>query len=63
MASSEATAAPLPPSDSIDAIPPTESEPLLGGPGDAQQKPDAPMIWNLWLGKFCHGYPFQNSMG
>lgn len=28
----------------------TETEPLLGGPGDATQKPDAPLISNLWLG-------------
>ncbi|KAK3387101.1 eukaryotic cytochrome b561-domain-containing protein [Podospora didyma] len=50
MASTEPAAAPLPSSDGIDAIPPTESEPLLGRPGDAQQNPDAPMIWNLLLG-------------
>ncbi|KAK3683765.1 eukaryotic cytochrome b561-domain-containing protein [Podospora appendiculata] len=30
--------------------PPTESEPLLGRPGDALQKDDAPMINNLYLG-------------
>ncbi|KAK3943467.1 cytochrome b ascorbate-dependent protein 3 [Diplogelasinospora grovesii] len=29
---------------------PTETEPLLGRPGDALQKPDAPLIHNLWLG-------------
>jgi cytochrome b-561 len=33
-----------------DALAPTESEPLLGRPGDATQKPDAPMINNLFLG-------------
>ncbi|GAB1313266.1 hypothetical protein MFIFM68171_03476 [Madurella fahalii] len=29
---------------------PTESEPLLGRPGDATQKPNEPMVKNLWLG-------------
>ncbi|KAL2259084.1 hypothetical protein VTK26DRAFT_7366 [Humicola hyalothermophila] len=29
---------------------PTESEPLLGRPGDATQKPGEPIIHNLWLG-------------
>ncbi|KAL2160019.1 hypothetical protein VTH06DRAFT_1674 [Thermothelomyces fergusii] len=29
---------------------PTESEPLLGRPGDATQRPDSPMIYNLFLG-------------
>ncbi|KAL2185129.1 hypothetical protein L209DRAFT_756114 [Thermothelomyces heterothallicus CBS 203.75] len=33
-----------------DAPAPTESEPLLGRPGDAIQRPDAPMIYNLFLG-------------
>lgn len=33
-----------------DAPAPTESQPLLGRPGDALQKPDAPMINNIWLG-------------
>lgn len=33
---------------------PSESEPLLGRPGDATQKPDAPMINNLWLGEFVY---------
>ncbi|KAK4157439.1 eukaryotic cytochrome b561-domain-containing protein [Chaetomidium leptoderma] len=33
-----------------EALAPTESEPLLGRPGDATQKPDAPMINNLFLG-------------
>jgi hypothetical protein len=27
-----------------------ETEPLLGRPGDATQKPDAPLISNLYLG-------------
>ncbi|KAK0706777.1 eukaryotic cytochrome b561-domain-containing protein [Lasiosphaeria miniovina] len=47
---SVAAVEPAPTSDGLDAIPPTESEPLLGGPGDAIQKPNAPMINNLWLG-------------
>jgi hypothetical protein len=34
-----------------DAPAPTESEPLLGRPGDATQKPDAPMLNNLFLGE------------
>jgi hypothetical protein len=29
-----------------------ETEPLLGRPGDATQKPDAPIIANIWLGEF-----------
>ncbi|KAK1761360.1 cytochrome b ascorbate-dependent protein 3 [Echria macrotheca] len=55
-----AAAAPPPPNTSTDhtnnnndaAHPanPSESEPLLGRPGDAVQKPNAPMIRNLWLG-------------
>ncbi len=31
----------------------TENEPLLGRPGDAIQKPDAPIVNNLYLGKFA----------
>lgn len=38
-----------------DAPAPTESEPLLGRPGDATQKPDAPLFNNLFL-----GMPFQH---
>ncbi|KAK3948844.1 eukaryotic cytochrome b561-domain-containing protein [Pseudoneurospora amorphoporcata] len=51
MASSESTQPP-PPLSTTDAEPavPTESEPLLGRPGDAIQKPDAPMFLNLVLG-------------
>ncbi|KAK3304229.1 eukaryotic cytochrome b561-domain-containing protein [Chaetomium strumarium] len=33
-----------------DAPAPAESEPLLGRPGDATQRPDAPMIKNIFLG-------------
>ncbi|KAK3315005.1 eukaryotic cytochrome b561-domain-containing protein [Apodospora peruviana] len=36
--------------DSDAPLAPTESEPLLGRPGDAVQKPNAPMVKNLWLG-------------
>ncbi|CCC07494.1 hypothetical protein SMACR_02496 [Sordaria macrospora] len=51
MAPSESTQPP-PPLSTTDAEPavPTESEPLLGRPGDAIQKPDAPMFLNLVLG-------------
>ncbi|KAJ4416829.1 hypothetical protein N0V85_002111 [Neurospora sp. IMI 360204] len=53
MAPSE-TSQPPPPLSTTDAEPepavPTESEPLLGRPGDAIQKPDAPMFLNLVLG-------------
>ncbi|KAK4455674.1 cytochrome b ascorbate-dependent protein 3 [Podospora aff. communis PSN243] len=35
---------------SADPPPPVESEPLLGRPGDAIQKPNASLISNLWLG-------------
>ncbi|KAK4038709.1 eukaryotic cytochrome b561-domain-containing protein [Parachaetomium inaequale] len=45
MASPEA-----PPPTHHDPPAPTESEPLLGGPGDATQKPDAPIVNNLFLG-------------
>ncbi|KAK4142998.1 eukaryotic cytochrome b561-domain-containing protein [Dichotomopilus funicola] len=38
-----------PPADN-EAPEQTESEPLLGGPGDATQKPDAPIFSNLYLG-------------
>ncbi|KAK3899938.1 cytochrome b ascorbate-dependent protein 3 [Staphylotrichum tortipilum] len=41
---------PPPSSPSSAPPPPTESEPLLGRPGDATQKPDAPMYKNLYLG-------------
>lgn len=36
--------------DDAIATPPTESEPLLGRPGDAVQKPNEPMFKNLYLG-------------
>lgn len=35
-----------------DAPAPTESEPLLGRPGDATQKPNEPLVKNFWLGEF-----------
>lgn len=38
------------PSDTTGAPTPAESEPLLGRPGDAIQKPDSSLITNLWLG-------------
>ncbi|KAK5660733.1 hypothetical protein OQA88_12098 [Cercophora sp. LCS_1] len=37
-------------SSSPDTVPPSENEPLLGGPGDAIQKPNEPLVRNLWLG-------------
>jgi hypothetical protein len=46
MASTEAP----PPTHGDPPAAPTESEPLLGRPGDATQKPDAPMINNFFLG-------------
>ncbi len=46
-----------PPPTNGDAPAPTESEPLLGGPGDATQKPDAPLIKNLVLGAFTPSRP------
>lgn len=39
-----------PPTQGDPPAPPTESEPLLGRPGDATQKPDAPMMSNFVLG-------------
>ncbi|KAL2015970.1 hypothetical protein VTK56DRAFT_4483 [Thermocarpiscus australiensis] len=36
--------------DQGEAPAPSESEPLLGRPGDATQKSDAPLARNLWLG-------------
>ncbi|KAK3297658.1 uncharacterized protein B0H64DRAFT_129266 [Chaetomium fimeti] len=39
-----------PPTQGEPPAAPTESEPLLGRPGDATQKPDAPMINNFFLG-------------
>lgn len=44
-----------------DAPAPTESEPLLGRPGDATQKPDAPMINNLFLGESIHDPSIQTK--
>ncbi|AEO71407.1 uncharacterized protein THITE_2123726 [Thermothielavioides terrestris NRRL 8126] len=46
MASTE----PLPQTTDSNAPAPTESEPLLGRPGDATQRPDAPLFKNLFLG-------------
>lgn len=39
-----------PPAQADPPAPPTESEPLLGRPGDATQKPDAPIARNFVLG-------------
>ncbi|KAK3488355.1 eukaryotic cytochrome b561-domain-containing protein [Neurospora crassa] len=52
MAPSEPSTQSPPPLSTTDGEPatPTESEPLLGGPGDALQKPDAPIFLNLVLG-------------
>ncbi|KAK0651465.1 hypothetical protein B0T16DRAFT_442928 [Cercophora newfieldiana] len=36
--------------DDTTILTPAESEPLLGRPGDAIQKPNASLITNLWLG-------------
>ena len=44
------TRAPSATDDDTVILTPAESEPLLGGPGDAIQKPDASLITNLWLG-------------
>ncbi|KAH6640779.1 eukaryotic cytochrome b561-domain-containing protein [Chaetomium tenue] len=39
-----------PPAQADPPAPPTESEPLLGRPGDATQQPDAPIVSNFVLG-------------
>ncbi|KAK0634804.1 eukaryotic cytochrome b561-domain-containing protein [Bombardia bombarda] len=50
MASSEAPQPTAADNGSSPHLAPTESEPLLGRPGDAMQKPDDRLIKNLWLG-------------
>jgi hypothetical protein len=54
MSSAEAAPRAPQPADDTVALTPSESEPLLGRPGDAIQKPDAPLIRNFWLGLLSH---------
>ena len=51
-----------PPATNGDVLAPTESEPLLGRPGDATQKPDAPLITNLVLGAYTPTAPNSTAL-
>lgn len=50
MTSAQAEGHALAADDDVQNTTSTENEPLLGGPGDAIQKPDAPIVNNLYLG-------------